>query len=185
MAELLSGRLSTAVGDITAIEADGIVNAANSTLLGGGGVDGAIHRVGGRAILDECRALRRDSLPDGLPAGGAVSTGAGRLKAKRVIHAVGPVWAGGGAGEEAILESAYRSCLQVAEREGLRSIAFPAISTGAYRFPKALAARVVMRTMREWFAARSLPERALLVFSSADDESVFLDIARKAADNRL
>jgi len=184
MAELLSGRLSTAVGALTAIEADGIVNAANSTLLGGGGVDGAIHRASGPAILDECRALRRDSLPAGLPAGGAVSTCAGRLRAKRVIHAVGPIWTGGGAGEEAVLASAYRSCLLIAEREGLRSIAFPAISTGAYRFPKTLAARVAFGAIADWLASRGLPERILLLFSSADDEAVFLDIARKAADNR-
>jgi O-acetyl-ADP-ribose deacetylase len=184
MAEFFEGRLSTAVGDITRMAADGIVNAANSSLMGGGGVDGAIHRAAGPSLLEECRAVIRDTLPGGLPAGGAVITGAGSLKAKRVIHAVGPVWGGGGKGEEALLASAYRSCLALAERDGLKTLAFPAISTGVYGFPRERAAPIVMAEMRAWFASRALPERVVLVFFSQADEAVFLDSAIEWKDNR-
>lgn len=145
MRELTIGgkRLRLVQEDITAVAADAIVNAANESLLGGGGVDGAIHRAGGPTILDECRLI------GGCPTGEARATGAGRLKARYVIHAVGPVWRGGGRGEADLLASAYRHSLRLAEELGLSSIAFPSISTGAYGYPEMDAARLALRTMVE------------------------------------
>lgn len=148
-------RCIVAVGDITSLACNAIVNAANSGLLGGGGVDGAIHRAGGPAILAECRALRNGPLPDGLPPGKAVATTAGRLPAKRVIHTVGPIWHGGFHGEDETLASCYRECLTLAAREHLDSIAFPAISTGVYCFPKERAAHIAWRTVLEFLEARN------------------------------
>src|SRR5881394_4208847 len=124
------GRVRVVVGDITKQDVEAIVNAANSSLLGGGGVDGAIHRAGGPAILEECRAIRARRGP--LPAGQAVATTGGELPARRVIHTVGPVWHGGGSGEAETLASCYRSSLALADEEGLGSVAFPSISTGAF-----------------------------------------------------
>lgn len=139
--------LEWVAGDITRESLDAIVNAANSTLMGGGGVDGAIHRAGGPAILDECREIvARISR---LPAGDAVATTAGRLPSKYVIHTVGPVWRGGGQGEPETLARCYRSSLQVADELGLASIAFPAISTGIYGYPMDAAALVAMTTLRD------------------------------------
>jgi O-acetyl-ADP-ribose deacetylase len=146
-------RIVIVQGDITTQHVDAIVNAANSTLLGGGGVDGAIHRRGGPGILAECRALRVERLPDGLPAGRAVATTAGELPARRVIHVVGPVWHGGDRGEDELLASAYRSALEVARDEGLRTIAFPSVSTGAYRFPLARAAPIALSTVTGFVGA--------------------------------
>ncbi len=137
------GRLKIAVGDLTSFRGGAIVNAANSTLLGGGGVDGAIHRTGGPGILAECKALRAGRLKDGLPPGQAVATGAARLAVRRVIHTVGPIWHGGDHGEPELLASCFRSCLKIAVDEGLDSIAFPAISTGVYGYPKDRAAAIV------------------------------------------
>lgn len=133
-------------GDITGQQVDAVVNAANSGLLGGGGVDGAIHRVGGAIILLEGKRIVRSRGP--LLPGEAVSTSAGRLPARRVIHAVGPIWRGGGAGEDAVLARAYSSSIQIARSEGLRSVAFPSISTGAYGFPVDRAARVALGAVR-------------------------------------
>jgi O-acetyl-ADP-ribose deacetylase (regulator of RNase III) len=128
-------RIELAHGDITTFEVDAIVNAANNALLGGGGVDGAIHRAGGAAILDECRNLRRTTLPDGLPTGRAIATGAGRLKARWVIHTVGPVYS---ASEDRsdLLRSCYRESLAVAEDLGAETVAFPLISAGVFGWPK-------------------------------------------------
>jgi len=133
-------------GDITEVSADAIVNAANSSLLGGGGVDGAIHRAGGPEILAACRELRATTLPDGLPPGRAVATTAGRLPARWVIHTVGPVWS---AAEDRtpVLESCYRECLRVADELGAATVAFPAVSAGVYGWPMADAARVALRTV--------------------------------------
>lgn len=157
-------RLELARGDITAEATDAIVNAANTTLLGGGGVDGAIHRVGGPDILAECRRL------GGCATGDAKLTGAGRLRARHVIHAVGPVYRDGRHGEPELLASAYRRSLEVAVAHGLRSVAFPSISTGAYRFPVAEAAPLALATAAAF--AREHPGAIDLVrfvlFSDAD-----------------
>ena len=135
-------------GDITTMRVDAIVNAANNSLLGGGGVDGAIHRAGGPEILAECRRLRDTVLPRGLPTGDAVATTAGRLPSTHVIHTVGPVWDSDEDRTE-LLASAYRKSLQVADELGAATIAFPAISAGAYGWPLADAARIAIRTVRE------------------------------------
>ncbi|MGW5335979.1 O-acetyl-ADP-ribose deacetylase [Streptomyces bauhiniae] len=134
-------------GDITEQRVDAIVNAANSSLLGGGGVDGAIHRRGGPAILAACRDLRASRYGGGLPTGEAVATTAGDLPAEWVIHTVGPVWQGPGS-DPALLASCYRESLRVADEVGARSVAFPAISTGVYRWPVPEAARVAVETVR-------------------------------------
>jgi len=133
-------------GDITREAADAIVNAANSSLLGGGGVDGAIHRHGGPEILDACKRLRQTQHVNGLPPGQAVATTAGRLPAKYVIHTVGPIWRGGRQGEAETLASAYRESLRVAEELRLASVSFPAISTGAYGYPLEEAAEIAVDT---------------------------------------
>ncbi|MGQ4415064.1 O-acetyl-ADP-ribose deacetylase [Streptomyces sp. SAS_269] len=135
-------------GDITRQSADAIVNAANSSLLGGGGVDGAIHRRGGAAILEECRALRASRYGKGLPTGQAVATTAGALDARWVIHTVGPVWSATEDRSE-LLAACYRESLKVADELGARTVAFPAVSTGVYRWPMDDAARIAVRAVRD------------------------------------
>jgi len=135
-------------GDITRQSVDAVVNAANSSLLGGGGVDGAIHRRGGPAILAECRALRASQYGKGLATGQAVATTAGELDARWVIHTVGPVWQGPGS-DPSLLASCYRESLRVADELGARSVAFPAISTGVFRWPMEEAARIAVRTVAD------------------------------------
>jgi O-acetyl-ADP-ribose deacetylase (regulator of RNase III) len=171
---LLGGRLVVTTGDITALAVDAIVNAANSTLLGGGGVDGAIHRAAGPQLLAECQELRRTRFPAGLPTGEAVATGAGHLPCHYVIHTVGPVWHGGSRGEAAKLALCYRRSLEEAARLGLGTIAFPAISTGVYGYPKENAARVAFNAVRDFCADNSRPETVYFVFFSPGDTRLFL-----------
>jgi O-acetyl-ADP-ribose deacetylase (regulator of RNase III) len=165
-------RLRLVQGDITAQEVDAVVNAANSSLLGGGGVDGAIHRRGGPTILAACRELRSTSYPDGLPAGHAVSTTAGGLAARAVVHTVGPRWRGGDRGEEAVLTRAYTSSLDVAREQGHRTVAFPSISTGAYGYPVDRAAGVAVRAVTAYLArhAGAFDEIRFVLFSPGDLE---------------
>jgi len=150
-ARLGDATLELVRGDITQERVDAIVNAANSRLAGGGGVDGAIHRAGGPAIMEECRRI------GGCPTGQVVATTAGRLHAKRVLHAVGPIWRGGNHNEPAQLASCYREALALANREGLTSIAFPSISTGVYGYPIEQAAQVALKTVAESLTAHALP----------------------------
>lgn len=145
-----SGTIRLVRGDITKESTDAVVNAANESLLGGGGVDGAIHRAGGPAILEECRAIR--ARQGGCPPGEAVMTTGGRLPARFVIHTVGPVWRGGDQGEPAILASCYRNALRLAAEKGLRSVAFPSISTGAYGYPVGKAAAIALSTVAMFLA---------------------------------
>lgn len=142
-----TSRISLLQGDITEQRTDAIVNAANSSLMGGGGVDGAIHRKGGTKILEECRSMRKTKWPEGIPTGKAVATTGGKLKAKMVIHTVGPVWRGGNEGEPGLLANAYRNCLALALKMHIRSISFPSISTGAYGYPIEKAGRIALSTV--------------------------------------
>ncbi|MCB9281075.1 MAG: O-acetyl-ADP-ribose deacetylase [Lewinellaceae bacterium] len=155
-------------GDITEIAVDAIVNAANSSLMGGGGVDGAIHRKGGPGILEECKriAARRG----GCPTGEAVITTAGKLPARYVIHTVGPVWRGGQSGEPELLAACYRNSLQLAAEHGVRSIAFPNISTGVYRFPKEAAAEIAVRTVKECLSGL-VSDLESVIFVCFDEEN--------------
>jgi O-acetyl-ADP-ribose deacetylase (regulator of RNase III) len=153
--------LKALVADITTLHVDAIVNAANTSLLGGGGVDGAIHRAAGQALLEECRGL------NGCITGEAKLTKGYRLPAKFVIHTVGPVWEGGDEGEAALLAACYRNSLALAEANGVRSIAFPSISTGVYGYPKDAAAKIAVATVRA-FPARSVREVVFCCFSEDD-----------------
>ena len=166
-------RIEIIKGDITQLAVDGIVNAANSSLMGGGGVDGAIHRAGGAAILAACREIRATEYPHGLPTGKAVITTAGNLPAKRVIHTVGPIWHGGHSNEEEQLREAYRSSLELASESRLQSLAFPAISTGVYGFPKERAAVIAYAAVHEFLAEHNLPKTVHFVFFSASDLETF------------
>ena len=160
-------KLEVVQGDITRLPVDVIVNAANSSLMGGGGVDGAIHRAGGPAILEECRAIV--ARQGGCPTGEAVITGAGRLPARYVIHTVGPVWRGGKEGETEALASCYRRSLELALQHGCRTIAFPNISTGVYGFPKPQAARIAVSTVATFLAEHTEIDR--VVFVCFDEEN--------------
>ncbi|HOV39577.1 MAG TPA: macro domain-containing protein, partial [Spirochaetales bacterium] len=144
---------------------------------GGGGVDGAIHRAGGPDILEECRKIRQTQYPDGLPTGKAVATRGGRLKARYVIHTVGPVWHGGNYGEDKLLEDAYLNSLKLAESLGVKTLAFPAISTGIYGFPKERAAEIVARLMKSYFSGSRPIQTVYLVFFSPSDADAFSRIA--------
>jgi O-acetyl-ADP-ribose deacetylase (regulator of RNase III) len=163
-------------GDITRLDVDAIVNAANSSLLGGGGVDGAIHRAAGPDLLAECMSIAesRRGLPGGpCPTGEAVITGAGRLPGKRVIHTVGPVWQGGGRGEAELLASCYRNSLARAEEAGLVSVAFPNISTGVYGYPKKAAAEIAIKTVRECVAKSAAIERVIFVCFDRENYALY------------
>jgi O-acetyl-ADP-ribose deacetylase (regulator of RNase III) len=161
-------------GDITRETTDAIVNAANSSLLGGGGVDGAIHRAGGPTILEECKVIR--AAQGLLPPGQAVITSAGRLPSRHVIHTVGPIWRGGTAGEAEILASCYRTSLGLATARGLRSVAFPSISTGIYGYPVAEAAVVALTAVRNALPSAGSVEHVRFVLFSAPDFASYAQV---------
>lgn len=150
-------RIRILKGDITKIAADAVVNAANTSLLGGGGVDGAIHRAAGRELLEECQRL------NGCKTGQAKLTGGYRLPAKYIIHTPGPIWRGGNSGEEALLKSCYLSCLSLARDHQCRTLAFPSISTGVYRFPLEKAAEIALGAIRGFLEENNLPETVSMV----------------------
>lgn len=163
----LTGRIQVVRGDITTLDADAIVNAANASLLGGGGVDGAIHRAAGPGLLAECRTLH------GCDTGSAKRTAGYRLQARWVIHTVGPVWAGGTRGEPGLLASCYRNSLALAAAAGARSVAFPAISTGVYGYPIEAAARIAVREARAFLRASQIPETVIFCCFSESDREVY------------
>ncbi len=163
----LGGKIALVQGDITKLAVDAIVNAANRSLLGGGGVDGAIHRAAGPGLLEECRAL------GGARTGEARMTGGHLLPARHVIHAVGPVWQGGGSGEDEALASCYRTAMALAGAAGLGSIAFPAISTGVYGFPIERATRIAVREVRRALEGATSVTRAIFCCFSAADRAVY------------
>jgi O-acetyl-ADP-ribose deacetylase len=162
-----SQRIALVTGDITTLEADAIVNAANEGLRGGGGVDGAIHRAAGPRLMEACRAIGR------CPTGQAVLTPGFDLKARHVIHTVGPVWHGGGAGEAALLESCYAESLAIAAREGLASIVFPAISTGIYGYPLEAATAIAVDATAAFLETQALPQRVVFCCFSQGDAAVY------------
>jgi O-acetyl-ADP-ribose deacetylase (regulator of RNase III) len=163
------GRILLYRGDITRLDTDALVNAANSSLLGGGGVDGAIHRAGGPEILEACRRLRASHYGSGLRTGQAVITTGGRLPARHVIHTVGPVWNGGHMQEPELLASCYQNSLQLAQQHGLASVAFPGISTGIYGFPKQQAAAIAVREVKQFLEQHEQPQQ--VVFVAFDEDS--------------
>ena len=170
----LDGRVSVVVGDITKQDVEAIVNAANSSLLGGGGVDGAIHRAGGPEILAECREIRRTRFPEGLPTGEAVITTGGKLSALYVIHTVGPIYGEHGGREAELLANCYHNSLTLAVEKNLTSIAFPAISTGVFGYPLAEAAEVSSKTIENFLSTDRQLKEVRLVFFQARDAEVFL-----------
>lgn len=163
----VAARMSVVVGDITRLDVDAIVNAANTSLLGGGGVDGAIHRAAGRGLSDACSRLA------GCPTGGARITGGYDLPARFVIHAVGPIYRGGNAGEAELLRSCYVESLRLAEGAGLSSVAFPSISTGAYGYPRPAACDIAVTAVAEWLAAHELPETVIFCCFDAADAGLY------------
>lgn len=170
----LSGRVSVLVGDLTQQRVAAVVNAANASLLGGGGVDGAIHRTGGPDILAACQELRRTRYPDGLPTGEAVLTTAGRLPARHVIHTVGPVYGAAGEWAADLLSACYRNSLSLAVQHELTTLAFPAISTGVYGYPREEAAAVTSRAIVDFFATDATITEVRLVFFAQQDADVFM-----------
>lgn len=170
----LNGRVVVLTGDITRESVDAVVNAANSTLLGGGGVDGAIHRAGGAQILAECQEIRRTAYPKGLPTGEAVITTGGLLPARHVIHTVGPIYSRHGERAAELLASCYRNSLALAVRHKLSSVAFPSISTGAYGYPREEAAAVSSLAIKEFLAQDEQLTEVRLIFFQPRDVKAFL-----------
>ena len=173
--EFLDGRVSVIVGDITKQDTDAIVNAANASLMGGGGVDGAIHRAGGDAILEECKEIRRTRFPNGLPTGEAVITTGGKLTALYVIHTVGPIYGQHDGQEAELLANCYHNSLTLAVEKNLTSIAFPAISTGVFGYPLAEAAKISSKTIENFLSTDYQLKEVRLMFFQALDAEVFLE----------
>jgi len=171
----LSDRIQVVKGDITQINVDVIVNAANPSLMGGGGVDGAIHRAAGETLLEACNVIRRQEGECG--PGHAVITEAGNISVKAIIHAVGPLWLGGNEQEAELLAQTYHNCLDLAAANNYHTIAFPAISTGAYGFPKQQAARIAWDTVYRYLGLRPLPERAIFVCFDEETRQIYQAIA--------
>lgn len=171
----LQGRVHVLIGDITSHDVTAIVNAANSSLLGGGGVDGAIHRNGGPQILLECKQIRETTHPNGLPTGEAVITTAGNLAAQYVIHTVGPIYGHNPSQEAELLAACYQNSLRLALQHAVSSIAFPSISTGAYGYPKPEAAAISSRVIRDFLTADNQIQEVRLVFFHPGDARLFLD----------
>jgi len=179
-----SAKLRLVQGDITEMDTDAIVNAANPSLMGGGGVDGAIHRKGGPKILEECKRIRETKYPNGLPTGKAVITSGGNLKAKYVIHTVGPVWRGGNKGEAELLAEAYRNSLRLAVSMGLKTIAFPSISTGAYGYPIEKASIVAISTVKEFLEREDGLDEVVLVLYTGRDFEIYRRAAEEIISSR-
>lgn len=174
-AKVGKSRILLVHGDITDQATDAIVNAANSSLMGGGGVDGAIHRKGGPVILEECRRIRATKWPGGLPVGEAVMTSGGNLKARHVIHTVGPVYRGGDKGESELLARAYGSSLRLALENGIKTISFPSISTGAHGFPIGSASRIAIGVVLEFIKEHEGLEEVRLVLFSEGDLRIYVE----------
>lgn len=170
----LNGRVVIFTGDLTRQRVDALVNAANSSLMGGGGVDGAIHRSGGPQILTECKEIRRTQFPEGLPTGEAVITSGGRLLARHVIHTVGPIYGQNEPREAGLLASCYRNSLALGVKHRLKTIAFPSISTGAFNYPRDEAAAVSSRAIAEFLATDNQITEVRLVFFRSADTAAFL-----------
>lgn len=178
MALETSSRMTVIQGDITRLAVDAVVNAANGSLLGGGGVDGEIHRAAGPGLLAECRSL------GGCPTGEARITGGHRLPAARVIHTVGPIYEDGTSGEAELLRSCYLESLRLAAEAGLRSVAFPCVSTGIFGYPKAEARDVAVAAVAEWLASNDFPESVVFCCFSAEDATLYRErIGPFAADD--
>ena len=171
----LDGRVVVTVGDLTMEDVDAIVNAANSSLMGGGGVDAAIHAAGGPQILGECRKIRKTIYPDGLPTGKAVLTSGGNLPARYVIHTVGPIFGQNRGRDAELLATSYYNSLKLASENELSTIAFPAISTGVYDYPKDDAAQVASKAIKEFLNADELLQQVRLVFFKRGDAHIFLE----------
>jgi len=173
--KFVSGRVIVVVGDITQQDTDAIVNAANASLMGGGGVDGAIHRAGGDEILAECKEIRRTRFPNGLPTGEAVITTGGKLPALYVIHTVGPIYGQHDGKEADLLANCYHNSLTLAVEKNLTSVAFPAISTGVFGYPQAEAAKVASKTIENFLSTDHQLKEVRLVFFQERDARVFLE----------
>ena len=183
-ARFLDERVIVVVGDITHLDVDAIVNAANATLLGGGGVDGAIHRAGGPAILAACQQIRKTQYPQGLPTGEAVITTGGNLPARHVIHTVGPIYGRHDGQEAQLLSACYQNSLDLASLHGLTSIAFPAISTGAFGYPQPEAAEVASEIIKRYVLTDDQIREVRLVFIQLRSAAIFLNHKKFAARKR-
>ena len=170
----MQGNIELIQGDITEIEVDAIVNAANSSLFGGGGVDGAIHRKGGESILKECKKIRETQ--GGCPTGEAVITTGGNLPAKFVIHTVGPIWKGGNSNEKQLLNNAYFNSLIIAGKRKINSIAFPNISTGIYGYPKRDAAIVAVESVKDFIVKNTYPGKVIFICFDNENFLIYQDL---------